>query len=140
MISVFDFFKPINTCMSSHREHLQTLNILESIFQTVKAIQKEQQKMSVDLTALTAAIQADANIEQEAITAINSIAAEIAAAVASQANTDSGADAATQAQLGTLVSQLTTSTAALSSALASANVVVSVANTAPVANAAPASN
>ena len=99
-----------------------------NILQEIRQLGEKIHKMSVDLTALTAAVNADATVEASAVTLINGIAAEIAAAVA-------GADPATQAQLNSLVQQLQTQSAALAAAVASAP----AANTAPVANT-PSSN
>lgn len=112
------------------------INKLDSIANQLTTLQQGQQKMTIDLTALTAAIAADANVESSAVTVIQNIAAEIQSALANAQSIDAN----TQVQLNGLATQLQNNSAALAAAIAAANVAAPVvANTAPVANT-PSSN
>ncbi len=94
-------------------------NNVNEVLTIIKQIQGSIEKMTVDLTKITADVAAVQGVEASAVTLIQALAAAVKAIPPST-------DPTTQAALDSLSSQLETGTASLSAAV--------VANPAPVAN------
>ena len=85
--------------------------MFNKLFQQLGRIEKNQEKIMVDLTAVTASVAADTSAVQSAITLLNALTADITAI------SNGSTDTATQAALNALVTQINTNNQQLAAAV-----------------------